>query len=62
MIRASRFIKHVSMLFGTKALIFLLLLLLQIWDRKTGVLVANLTGGHTGKIFCVGFDSKKVFI
>jgi len=24
--------------------------------------VANLTGGHTGKIFCVGFDSKKVFL
>ena len=33
---------------------------LKVWDRKTGALVADLTGGHTGRIFCIGFDSKKV--
>lgn len=22
--------------------------------------MADLTGGHTGRIFCIGFDSKKV--
>ena len=32
----------------------------QVWDRKTGALVADLTGGHTGRIFCIGFDSTKV--
>jgi hypothetical protein len=32
----------------------------QVWDRKTGALVADLTGGHNGRIFCIGFDSKKV--
>lgn len=32
------------------------------WDRETGALVADLTGGHTGRIFCVGFDFKKVLI
>ncbi|CAA7270938.1 unnamed protein product [Cyclocybe aegerita] len=33
---------------------------IKVWDRKTGVLVADLTGGHTGRIFCIGFDSKKI--
>lgn len=32
----------------------------QVWDRKTGALVADLTGGHMGRIFCVGFDCTKV--
>lgn len=32
----------------------------QVWDRKTGALVADLNGGHTGRIFCVGFDCTKV--
>lgn len=34
--------------------------LTQVWDRKTGALVADLNGGHTGRIFCVGFDCTKV--
>ncbi|KAF8809004.1 F-box/WD repeat-containing protein 11 [Phlegmacium glaucopus] len=33
---------------------------IKVWDRKTGALVADLTGGHTGRIFCVGFDFKKI--
>ncbi|KIM48683.1 hypothetical protein M413DRAFT_437867 [Hebeloma cylindrosporum] len=33
---------------------------IKVWDRKTGALVADLTGGHTGRIFCIGFDSKKI--
>lgn len=32
----------------------------QVWNRKTGALVADLSGGHTGRIFCVGFDCTKV--
>jgi WD40 repeat protein len=32
----------------------------KVWDRKTGCLVADLTGGHTGRIFSVGFDCTKV--
>lgn len=32
----------------------------QVWERKTGKLVADLTGGHVGRIFCVGFDGAKV--
>jgi len=33
---------------------------IKVWDRKTGALVADLTGGHTGRIFCVDFDFKKI--
>lgn len=33
---------------------------MKIWDRLTGVCVADLTGGHTGKIFCVAADRTKV--
>jgi F-box and WD-40 domain protein 1/11 len=33
---------------------------IKVWDRKTGALVADLIGGHTGRIFCIGFDSKKI--
>ncbi|KAI0273488.1 WD40 repeat-like protein [Gloeopeniophorella convolvens] len=32
----------------------------KVWDRKTGCLVADLVGGHTGRIFSVGFDCTKV--
>ncbi|CDO70011.1 hypothetical protein BN946_scf184354.g13 [Trametes cinnabarina] len=32
----------------------------QVWDRQTGVLIADLAGGHTGRIFCVGFDCTKI--
>ncbi|KDQ61072.1 hypothetical protein JAAARDRAFT_45731 [Jaapia argillacea MUCL 33604] len=32
----------------------------KVWNRKTGVLVADLTSGHVGRIFCVGFDCTKV--
>ncbi|KAH9928496.1 WD40 repeat-like protein [Epithele typhae] len=32
----------------------------KVWDRKTGALIADLAGGHTGRIFCVGFDSAKI--
>lgn len=32
----------------------------QVWDRPTGALIADLAGGHTGRIFCVGFDCTKV--
>jgi len=35
-------------------------LTIKVWDRKTGALVADLTGGHNGRIFCLGFDSKKI--
>ncbi|KII88226.1 hypothetical protein PLICRDRAFT_110866 [Plicaturopsis crispa FD-325 SS-3] len=33
---------------------------IKVWERKTGSLVADLTGGHTGRIFCVGFDCTKI--
>ncbi|KAJ4487592.1 WD40 repeat-like protein [Lentinula aciculospora] len=33
---------------------------IKVWDRKTGALVADLSGGHTGRIFCIGFDCTKV--
>ncbi|KAJ7143155.1 WD40-repeat-containing domain protein, partial [Mycena crocata] len=33
---------------------------IKVWDRKTGALVADLTGGHTGRIFCIGFDHTKI--
>ncbi|KAG9318659.1 quinon protein alcohol dehydrogenase-like superfamily [Chiua virens] len=32
----------------------------KVWDRTTGALVADLTGGHTGRIFCVAQDSTKI--
>ncbi|KAI0374634.1 WD40 repeat-like protein [Pilatotrama ljubarskyi] len=32
----------------------------KVWDRQTGALVADLAGGHTGRIFCVGFDYTKI--
>ncbi|EKM55022.1 uncharacterized protein PHACADRAFT_255327 [Phanerochaete carnosa HHB-10118-sp] len=32
----------------------------KVWDRSTGALVADLAGGHTGRIFCVGFDHSKI--
>ncbi|KAI8982897.1 WD40 repeat-like protein [Trametes punicea] len=32
----------------------------KVWDRQTGALLADLAGGHTGRIFCVGFDCTKV--
>ncbi|KAJ7436220.1 WD40 repeat-like protein [Mycena latifolia] len=35
-------------------------LTIKVWDRKTGALVADLTGGHTGRIFCIGFDATKI--
>ena len=30
------------------------------WERKSGRVVADLSGGHIGRIFCVGFDGAKV--
>lgn len=33
---------------------------IKVWDRKSGALVADLTNGHTGRIFCIGFDHTKV--
>ncbi|KAJ6526267.1 WD40 repeat-like protein [Mycena vulgaris] len=33
---------------------------IKVWDRTTGALVADLTGGHTGRIFCIGFDATKI--
>ena len=33
---------------------------LQVWDRETGSLVADLSGRHDGRVFCVGFDCTKV--
>ncbi len=35
-------------------------LTIKVWDRHTGQMVANLSGGHEGRIFCVGFDCTKV--
>ena len=35
---------------------------LKVWDRATGELVADLMGGHNGKICCVGSDSTKVSV
>lgn len=33
---------------------------IKVWSRSTGALVADLTGGHTGRIFCVVFDGTKI--
>ncbi|KAH6894967.1 F-box/WD repeat-containing protein 11 [Coprinopsis sp. MPI-PUGE-AT-0042] len=35
-------------------------LTIKVWDRKTGAMVADLTGGHTGRIFCIDFDCTKI--
>ncbi|KAF8236240.1 WD40 repeat-like protein [Tricholoma matsutake] len=35
-------------------------LTIKVWDRRTGALVADLTGGHTARIFCIGFDCTKI--
>lgn len=32
----------------------------KIWSRKTGAFIGNLTGGHTGRVFGIGFDHTKV--
>lgn len=32
----------------------------KIWNRKTGAFIGDLTGGHTGRVFGVGFDCTKV--
>jgi WD40 repeat protein len=32
----------------------------KVWDRKSGRLVTDLEGRHTGRIFSVGFDCTKV--
>ncbi|OSD08312.1 WD40 repeat-like protein [Trametes coccinea BRFM310] len=32
----------------------------KVWERQTGALIADLAGGHTGRIFCVGFDCTKI--
>lgn len=34
--------------------------IVKIWNRKTGAFICNLTGGHTGRIFGIGFDCTKV--
>ncbi|KAG5352976.1 hypothetical protein C0989_011619 [Termitomyces sp. Mn162] len=33
---------------------------IKVWDRKTGGMIADLTGGHTARIFCIGIDRTKV--
>jgi WD40 repeat protein len=33
---------------------------LKVWDRRTGEVIADLTGGHTGRVFAVDFDTTKV--
>lgn len=33
---------------------------IKVWDRRTGDVVADLTGGHTGRVFAVDFDTTKV--
>ncbi|KAF8517527.1 WD40 repeat-like protein [Hysterangium stoloniferum] len=33
---------------------------IKVWDRATGNLIADLKGGHNGKIFCVATDCTKV--
>ncbi|ELU41466.1 F-box/WD repeat-containing protein 11 [Rhizoctonia solani AG-1 IA] len=32
---------------------------IKVWDRRTGALLGDLTGGHTGRVFGVVFDSTK---
>ncbi|KAL5511332.1 hypothetical protein ACEPAH_4548 [Sanghuangporus vaninii] len=33
---------------------------IKVWDRETGVLLADLSGRHEGRVFCVGFDCTKI--
>jgi WD40 repeat protein len=33
---------------------------IKVWDRASGKLVADLTGGHTGRVFAVDIDATKV--
>lgn len=33
---------------------------IKVWDRETGYLVADLSGRHEGRVFCVDFDCTKV--
>ncbi|PFH51687.1 hypothetical protein AMATHDRAFT_58451 [Amanita thiersii Skay4041] len=33
---------------------------IKVWDRRSGALIADLTGGHVGRVFCVGFDRTKI--
>jgi WD40 repeat protein len=35
---------------------------IKVWDRQTGALLGDLTGGHTGRVFGVVFDSTKVSV
>jgi WD40 repeat protein len=35
-------------------------LTVKVWDRASGALVADLAGGHTGRVFAVAFDASKV--
>ncbi|KAA1469223.1 WD40 repeat-like protein [Dentipellis sp. KUC8613] len=32
----------------------------KVWDRKTGQLVTELVGGHTGRVFCTASDPTKI--
>lgn len=34
--------------------------IVKIWNRKTGAFISDLTGGHTGRVFGIGFDCTKV--
>ena len=34
--------------------------IVKIWNRKTGAFIGDLTGGHTGRVFGVGFDCTKI--
>ena len=33
---------------------------IKVWDRQNGTLVADLAGGHVGRVLCVAFDKAKV--
>lgn len=33
---------------------------IKVWDRQTGALLGDLTGGHSGRVFGVVFDSTKI--
>ena len=32
----------------------------KVWNRKTGAFIGDLLGGHTGRVFGIGFDCTKV--
>ena len=36
------------------------LIVVQVWDRQSGALMADLSGRHDGRVFCVGFDCTKI--